>query len=1458
MMQQKKYYDLPCFSCDLAAIRLAMVVVALAMLGSSAVAQDKPESLFDGRSLDGWEVLYDDRQWWTVADGALTGGSLSDDVPHNTFASTKESFQNFELILKIRIRGAGGFINSGIQIRSVRASKGSEMVGYQVDAGDGWWGKMYDESRRNKVISQAADLNAINQAIRKDDWNVYRIRAEGTRIRSWINGVPAIDYIERDGAIPLDGHIGIQVHSGGKALVQVKEVTIERLPPTRNAPTWKKLRESRSSSKTTKNKVAAQMSIQSAPRSPAEELKGFSVPEGFEVELVASEADGIGKFVAIAFDTRGRMWTMTALEYPVDANENEEASRQLFASGGRDKVLVFDQPFGKQVSQPRVFAEGLVMPLGILPYQEGVYVQYGNDIRFYRDTNGDGKSDKHEVILTGFGTQDSHLFPHQFTRAPGGWILTAQGLFNTSKVRRPNGEAFADGKKEIAFKHCKLGRFRHDGSGFEALTSGPNNIWGLTISREGETWIQEANDIGYPIIPFEPGGYYATGSKDRLRPYQPLMPPTISPPQMGGTGLSGLTLADDLDGWPSPWGRKNTEPSAPKLFYVANPITSRIQVIRATPQGERYRYEKLPDFLTSEDPKFRPVAVQFGPDGCLYITDWYNKIISHNEVPRNHPERDKTRGRIWRVRHKSQLRAAPPKLSELASADLIAHLGSPNARTADMAWQEIIDRRADELAPKLKETIEDKSLTADKRLGALWALEGLTTVPTSLLELLSKEKNAHFRHEAIRIAASQPRPSSEFLAVASALVEDPSPKVRAALGDALRRVPASDPAVVALILRLGKAPLHGDLWASYDREFERYLARWAMEQNSETVGDFLNSADGMELPLENRVLATLSLGGRQSAIGLARLMGELKRPLTLEEIKTLANHFDEPKVSVALVQLLESPKSRDSTLQTLLTLRPSLDTTSLRPAIESATQALWKQADSDQARELALRVAGAFQLKKLDPSIANFASSPETTQAFKLAALRALRELGSSEFETLAKVVTSNGESQAVRDAALAALADSPSSDASATLGGLLRELNFEQRKPAIARMATSRNGALALLAAVDGEDIPAGDLSPAILETIIAILPDNEDAKNLWSSVAGQVQRVLQLSGGNADSVEKPITLSGAFTVETWVRLQGRISSADGILGRPNVLDMNFYDEMFRVWCLSHKNIVIAKKKIVAGTWTHLAVTRDTEGRFRIYINGELSAESTRGDVADFSNLRIGQTTPSSEGTKGSLTEFRIWNVARTPQQIRDNFDRSFVGEANPDGLVHYLKGPDWGQLSGKARVQPTLDVPKLITAKQAKLQAELFAKYRQLAERPGNLKAGKALFTKSCLVCHQQGGKGGNIGPPLDGIGLSGTETLLRNILTPSAAMEGGYRMYRAITVSGQIAQGMLVSQDDSAVVLRQPDTADKRISKSDIESAGFLSVSVMPDGLLDSFKDEEVSDLFSYLNSLKQGNQ
>ena len=184
----------------------------------------------DGRSFRGW--VGETNKIWRIEDGAFVGGTLKEKVARNEFLRTERSYTNFVLRVKFKLLGtsAGGFVNGGVQVRSQPAQNPpNEMVGYQCDIGDGWWGALYDESRRNKVLVKP-DPKAVEKALKKDDWNDYVIRCEGKRIRTAINGVDMIDYTEADDSLPQHGLIGLQVHGGGPTLAYYKDITIEELP----------------------------------------------------------------------------------------------------------------------------------------------------------------------------------------------------------------------------------------------------------------------------------------------------------------------------------------------------------------------------------------------------------------------------------------------------------------------------------------------------------------------------------------------------------------------------------------------------------------------------------------------------------------------------------------------------------------------------------------------------------------------------------------------------------------------------------------------------------------------------------------------------------------------------------------------------------------------------------------------------------------------------------------------------------------------------------------------------------------------------------------------------------------------------------------------------------------------------------------------------------------------------
>ena len=204
------------------AMKLLLLTLAVTSLAHAA-----PVPLADGKTFDGWEG--DTAKTWRIADGAFVGGSLTEKVPHNEFLATKKEFGNFELRLKFKVVGKEGQVNAGIQFRSQRVPNHFEVSGYQADLGDGYWGALYDESRRNKVLV-APDKEAVLKVLKMSEWNEYVIRCEGPRIQLWINGLKTVDYTEPDAKIPQKGIVAVQIHGGGKAEAWYRDIVIEELP----------------------------------------------------------------------------------------------------------------------------------------------------------------------------------------------------------------------------------------------------------------------------------------------------------------------------------------------------------------------------------------------------------------------------------------------------------------------------------------------------------------------------------------------------------------------------------------------------------------------------------------------------------------------------------------------------------------------------------------------------------------------------------------------------------------------------------------------------------------------------------------------------------------------------------------------------------------------------------------------------------------------------------------------------------------------------------------------------------------------------------------------------------------------------------------------------------------------------------------------------------------------------
>ena len=209
----------------------ALVVVAL--LFASSIDASEPIQLFDGKTFAGWEGNID--SVWRIEDGALTAGSLQKKQEKNDFLATTKTYSNFELSLKWRLQGTEGFVNGGVQFRTQRITNHHEVSGYQADLGAGYDGALYDESRRNKILMKPTDEVLAKATKPLGQWNEYRIRAEGSHIQLWLNGVQTVDYKEEEANIAQSGIIAVQIHGDATSIVQYKDIVLQELPAS-NSP----------------------------------------------------------------------------------------------------------------------------------------------------------------------------------------------------------------------------------------------------------------------------------------------------------------------------------------------------------------------------------------------------------------------------------------------------------------------------------------------------------------------------------------------------------------------------------------------------------------------------------------------------------------------------------------------------------------------------------------------------------------------------------------------------------------------------------------------------------------------------------------------------------------------------------------------------------------------------------------------------------------------------------------------------------------------------------------------------------------------------------------------------------------------------------------------------------------------------------------------------------------------
>jgi putative heme-binding domain-containing protein len=874
--------------------------------------------------------------------------------------------------------------------------------------------------------------------------------------------------------------------------------------------------------------------------SPEQELKGFKLAPGFVIELVASERDSVIKPIDLTFDDAGRLWTQTARVYPLDpiadiqwddllklmddpeAQKSHPSFKRILdlyqgKTKGTDKVLVLSDLYGKGPVKTNVWADGLTIPMSILPYKDGAYVVQGSELFFLNDQDKDGKADKRTPLFTGFGFTDTHTMAHVLVRAPGDWIHFSHGALNKGEVT----SLISGAKQKIDFS--KIVRFSLDARKMELVSNGLNNIWGFQLRGNGQWYGSEANDFGYSVSPMEPGSGFPGIGNEHLRPYQPFVPP-LHDFRVGGTGISGTAFADDASGsFPDEY--KN-------VAFLANPITSTINAVQVVRNSDGSISSKhLPDLLTSEDDWFRPVNMEFGPDGCLYIADWYNKIVSHNELPTTHPDRDKTHGRIWRIRHVSQKPREIPDLYLAKTSELVSHLKSPSIWEKRAAWHQISDRPLEEtktLIPDLVMLAGDEKQDEITRIHALWSLEGLKYDDPKLISSLVKSDSDELRRETVRSLTSFSRTPAQVASEIKFLIEDKNPAVRSQVIRTLTEINAADKSVIDILVRACKPELPGDgMGGPYERKFERFLARKALEQYPVELLAYINGPLPNDLPVENVLWAIQALPTAEKEIAFLKFWPKSNSKILDEStFVSIAGMLGNKAILDAVKPVMENPKEAAAYVGFAVQNQSQIQSRELSELLVTPVNHLLKTGSAKQV-DMALDAAGRFKIEKVRESVVPLINAQTTDATLKLA-LRALEIDPKANQAIFQKMVQDKNLSVDIRAASLNSLSKADLTVAQLSATKLVPTLSNDEKAHLVNVLSASSEGATLLMNLYDKKLVnpSAFDLSSAERlgnahkadlrgRAILESVKKNEEEKKL--AFKGKLDRYMAVANKNS-----------------------------------------------------------------------------------------------------------------------------------------------------------------------------------------------------------------------------------------------------------------------------------------------------------------------------------------------------
>ncbi|APW63153.1 PVC-type heme-binding CxxCH protein [Paludisphaera borealis] len=762
---------------------------------------------------------------------------------------------------------------------------------------------------------------------------------------------------------------------------------------------------------------------------PEVERKSFIMADGFEVNLYAADPL-IAKPIQMNFDSEGRLWIASSEVYP-QIKPGQEAN---------DKVLIVEDADGDgRAEKTTVFADGLLIPTGVEPGDGGVYVANSTELLHFKDTDGDGKGDAKRVVLSGFGTEDTHHLLHTLRWAHDGMLYMNQSIYIHSHIETPHGVRRLNGGG--------IWRFRPETMELGVFVRGFVNAWGHQVDRWGQSFATDGaggEGINYCL----PGAYYVT-AVDATRILKGLNP--------GSPKYSGLEVASGRH-LPESW----------QGSMLTNDFRgNRVCRFVVSDDGSGFASREQSELIKTRHASFRPIDVKMGPDGAIYIADWYNPIIQHGEVDFRDPRRDHSRGRIWRVTAKGRPLVERPKLVSADVPRLLEALAAPEDYTRHHAKRVLKDRGAAKVVPALAAWV--KALKpADARyehlrLEALWVYQGLNVVEPALLGGLLESPDGRVRAAAVRVVEFWKDRLPDALALLAPRVEDENPRVRLEAVRVLAQIPSQQAA--SLAMRALDKPVDTFLDYALWLTARQLAPAWLPGVQAGTF-DF----DGHPRRL---VFALQAEGSAQVLKPLLSLYRSGRVPNEQDEAAlNLITAVGGPNELALVLDLVERekslPSSRRATLLNAL-VRASRDRKAVPSGDLSALGALFAEPD-DALRAAAASAAGAWKIVGLAPKLTELAKDEKVAPAVRQQAVGALLGLGDAESARVVETLADSGGSNGVQALALAALASHNPQAAAPRVARWLASLKADQAdeaKRVVARFLERRDGPAALAKAI-------------------------------------------------------------------------------------------------------------------------------------------------------------------------------------------------------------------------------------------------------------------------------------------------------------------------------------------------------------------------------------------------------